>query len=149
MVVLGGAGHHMPQLQLITAGRYFKASFASQLLYAICLGSAKNSIVAMLKRIFFTHSYAYIPNTIMGLNVVWMFQAFLTPFLVCRPVNMNWDITVKGHCANGNIAYSSFGIFDIITDVAIIILPLRWLGRLQMEKVYKIALVGVFAFGLA
>lgn len=138
----------MRQLQLVTTARYFKASFASQLLYAVSLGSAKNSIVAMLKRIFFTHSYAYIPNTIMGLNVVWMLQAFLTPFLVCRPVNMNWDITVQGHCGNGKVAYSLFSIFDIITDVAIIILPLRWLVRLQMEKVYKIALVGVFAFGL-
>ncbi|RFU79629.1 integral membrane [Trichoderma arundinaceum] len=109
---------------------------------------AKNSIVAMLKRIFFTQSYAWIANLIMGLNVVWMLQTILTSFLVCQPVNVNWDPTVQGHCGNGRVAYALFSIFDIITDVAIIILPLRLLARLQMEKIYKIALIGVFAFGL-
>ncbi|KAL6888001.1 hypothetical protein GGI43DRAFT_430956 [Trichoderma evansii] len=148
MVVLGGAGYHMRQLQLIPTGRYLKASFASQLLYAISLGFAKNSIVAMLKRIFFTQSYAWIANLIMGLNVVWMLQTILTSFLVCQPVNINWDPTVQGHCGNGRVAYALFSIFDIITDVAIVILPLRLLARLQMEKIYKIALIGVFAFGL-
>lgn len=148
MVVLGGAGNHFAQLQLIPTGRYFKASFASQILYAISLGFAKNSIVAMLRRIFFTQSYAWIANLIIGLNVVWILQTILTSFLVCRPVNMNWDLTVQGHCGNGRVAYALFSIFDIITDVTIIILPLRLLGRLQIKKIYKIALIGVFAFGL-
>jgi hypothetical protein len=61
---------------------------------------------------------------------------------------VNWDPTVKGHCGHGRVAYALFSIFDIITDVAIVILPLRLLARLQMEKIYKIALIGVFAFGL-
>lgn len=148
MVVLGGAGYHERQLQLISAGRYLKASFASQLLYAISLGFAKNSIVVMLKRIFFTQSYAWIANLIMGLNVVWMLQTILTSLLICQPINVNWDPTVQGHCGNGRIAYALFSVFDIITDVAIVILPLRLLARLQMEKIYKIALIGVFAFGL-
>jgi hypothetical protein len=102
----------------------------------------------MLKRIFFAQSYAWIANLIMGLNVVWILQTILTSFLVCQPLSVHWDPTVQGHCGNGRLAYALFSIFDIITDVAILILPLRLLARLQMEKKYKIALIGVFAFGL-
>lgn len=81
----------------------------------------------MVKRIFFTQSYGWIAYLIISFNVAWMLQNILTGILICRPVAMNWDPTARGQCGNQTLAFAAVGIVDIVTDMAIIILPFEWL----------------------
>ncbi|EHK21742.1 uncharacterized protein TRIVIDRAFT_70756 [Trichoderma virens Gv29-8] len=148
MVIIGGGGYHIRQLQPIHITRFSQTTFAAQVLYALALGFTKNSLVCMLKRIFFTQSYAWIAYLILSLNVAWMLQTILTGILICRPITMNWDPTARGQCGNQTLAFAAVSIVDIVTDLAIIILPLRLVASLQMKKTYKVALICVFGFGL-
>ncbi|PNP56713.1 hypothetical protein THARTR1_03409 [Trichoderma harzianum] len=148
MVVIGGGGYHLRQLQPLHVKRFSQTTFAAQVLYALALGFTKNSLVCMLKRIFFTQKYAWIAYLILSLNVAWMLQTILTGILICRPITMNWDPTARGHCGNQTYAFAAVSIVDIVTDLAIIILPLRLVANLQMRKPYKVALMCVFGFGL-
>ncbi|KAM6478564.1 GPCR, PTH11-type [Trichoderma sp. SZMC 28011] len=148
MVVIGGGGYHLRELQPIQVKRFSQTTFAAQVLYALALGFTKNSLVCMLKRIFFTQNYAWIAYLVLSLNVAWMAQTILTGILICRPITMNWDPTARGHCGNQTYAFAAVSIVDIVTDLTILILPLRLVANLQMRKPYKVALMCVFGFGL-
>ncbi|EGR46303.1 GPCR, PTH11-type [Trichoderma reesei QM6a] len=147
MVVYGGLGNHLRQLQPIQILRYSQILFANQVLYASALGFTKTSLALMLKRIFFTQSYSWVAYCVIALNASWVIQTILTGILICQPVTMNWDPTARGHCGNQTLAFAAVSIVDIITDLAIMILPLQMVSKLHMKRTYKVALMGVFGLG--
>lgn len=61
MVLLGGAGHDVDNLQGFHLEKLMKYGFASQVIYAFSLGSLKISICLMLQRIFFVKRFKVRP----------------------------------------------------------------------------------------
>ncbi|KAJ5949293.1 hypothetical protein N7454_000877 [Penicillium verhagenii] len=55
---------------------------------------------------------------------------------------------VGGHCASQNVAFSTIGAFNLITDVLIMALPVRFIWKLQMSVGTKMALYGIFGLGI-
>lgn len=51
-------------------------------------------------------------------------------------------------CYNNNAINKASGVFNIISDFAILILPMLPIWRLQMSRRNKILMSGVFATGL-
>ncbi|OAA40817.1 hypothetical protein BBO_05874 [Beauveria brongniartii RCEF 3172] len=149
MVILGGAGNHLPQL---TEGdyltRFSQSTFAAEVLYALALGCTKMSITWMMKRIFFESSHTWIPYCLMAVNFCWMIQTILTGVLLCRPVRSDWDPDGRGYCGNQKVAFSAVNIVDIITDILIISLPVKMLWGLHMRRTYKVAVACMFGAGL-
>ncbi|PQK10031.1 hypothetical protein BB8028_0002g03550 [Beauveria bassiana] len=149
MVILGGAGNHLPQL----AGgdylsRFSQTTFAAEVLYALTLGCTKMSITWMIKRIFFESSHTWIPYCLMAFNFCWMIQTILTGVLLCRPITLNRDTDGRGYCGNQKVAFSAVNIVDIITDILIISLPVNMLWGLHMRRTYKVAVACMFGAGL-
>lgn len=149
VVILGGAGNHLPQL---TGGdyltRFSQATFAAEVLYALTLGCTKMSITWMIKRIFFESSHTWVPYCLMAVNFCWMIQNIVTGVLLCRPVTLNRDPDGRGYCGNEKVAFSAVNIVDIITDILIISLPVKMLWGLQMRRTYKVAVACMFGAGL-
>ncbi|KAK1462142.1 integral membrane protein [Colletotrichum melonis] len=148
-VVVGGAGHDVWNLSDEHKYHYFRISLATQVLYAAALGFVKLSITWMLQRIFFGHSTAFrlFAWIAMALSVCWALYTALIGFLICQPVQMAWDPSMQGTCGNHTTAYSAVAIFDIITDIIIVGLPIKFVAQLQVRRAHKIALYGVFCAG--
>ena len=68
-------------------------------------------------------------------------------FLLCRPVEYNWNKFVHGTCAFEGLAFLLQGIMNLILDVVIILLPMRMLWRLQMPLLKKIGIIAMFGIG--
>ena len=69
--------------------------------------------------------------------------------LICKPIAYNWDTTIEGgSCANQTEAFEAVGILNLLTDIAIIILPMPWLWTLQLPITKKIGLTGIFGIGI-
>ncbi|KAI1288783.1 hypothetical protein F5Y03DRAFT_379156 [Xylaria venustula] len=100
LVVVGGAGQHITQLQPLQVEQFSQAVFAYQVLYAFCLGFTKLSIARNLQRIFFTRQFRKATFLVMGVTVVWMLQTILIGLLICQPIQLNWDPTARGTCGN-------------------------------------------------
>ncbi|KAJ5120745.1 uncharacterized protein N7515_010133 [Penicillium bovifimosum] len=64
--------------------------------------------------------------------------------LACKPIPKQWDITVSGKCIDTVSFY--YGT-NLGFDVAIIILPLPVLWKLQLHRKQKCVLIGMFALG--
>lgn len=61
---------------------------------------------------------------------------------------MNWAAnTPGGKCGNEVAAFSAVGIFDLLTDLAIIILPIPMVIKLQLNWRHKVAVFGIFGAG--
>ncbi|OCT47202.1 hypothetical protein CLCR_02622 [Cladophialophora carrionii] len=64
------------------------------------------------------------------------------------PVAFYWDKNIEGgHCIDMMAFWFSFSGFNIVTDVAVWVLPMPVLWKLQLPRKQKISLVAVFALG--
>ncbi|PQE07542.1 integral membrane protein [Rutstroemia sp. NJR-2017a BBW] len=109
----------------------------------------KCSICLLLMRIFSTRKFRIAASIVMGLCIAWAIMTILIGFLICHPLDYNWNLKPPGsHCGNQTVAYGSVGVVDIITDTCILILPIPMVWRLQMPKLNKILLLSLLGFGL-
>lgn len=72
---------------------------------------------------------------------------FLTAAFICRPFAANWDKSIPGHCGDNMAFLRCVSIPNIVTDLAILVLPLPTLYRLQISTAKKIGLTLTFLTG--
>ncbi len=71
-----------------------------------------------------------------------------TTIFQCNPVRGFWDHTVQASCKVDVYAFFiGNAVPNIITDWALLILPIPYVWRLQKSRVQKIALCGIFLLG--
>ena len=79
-----------------------------------------------------------------------MFYLVDTFFLIflCTPREKIWNpLMTSGHCFEGDASYKASGVFNVLSDFAILILPMPILWNLQMSLKKKLLTTGVFATG--
>lgn len=119
------------------------------MLYAIGLGLIKCSICLMLIRIFFVKHFRIAGYSVIAFCTAWALMTILIAFLLCRPLDYDWNLLpTTGHCGDPRSAYAAVGIVDIVSDMAILILPLFMIWNLQLPTVTRIALTGVLCLGI-
>ncbi|CAG8148767.1 unnamed protein product [Penicillium olsonii] len=67
--------------------------------------------------------------------------------LACQPIARQWDISVKGSCIDTVSFYYAIAGTNLAFDIAIFVLPLPVLWKLQLRQKEKIVLTGLFALG--
>ncbi|KAJ2985994.1 hypothetical protein NUW58_g5243 [Xylaria curta] len=77
----------------------------------------------------------------------WILQTIFIGAFICQPIELNWDPGVRGSCGNENAAFVSVAAVDILTDLYLLLLPLKPLLSLQIDRTQKIALATIFTGG--
>ena len=86
---------------------------------------------------------------VLTLNVAYFISVILATGLICHPFAFNWDPAIPGgFCGNKVHFYAFMGIYNLISDVAVVVLPMPMLWSLQMPNSKKIALSGIFGMGI-
>ena len=78
---------------------------------------------------------------------MWGVAAFLLYALECIPLRGFWDHNVQATCVNSRGELIGTSTANIITDIAILCLPIRQVLQLQMPAHLKVAVCGVFLLG--
>lgn len=121
------------------------------MMYVTSLAITKISICAFYLRLFTTRNFRYMAYFLMGLHAAYII-AFLFGFMFqCKPVNLAWHFWDKEHegkCINSNGLVRAAAAFNIILDVATIVLPQAQIAKLQLSWGKKIPLMVVFGVGL-
>ncbi|KAK7980162.1 phosphoglycerate mutase-like protein [Apiospora arundinis] len=142
MVFLGGAGHHLGELQPQHIIRLSKATYSVQVLFAFSMGLVKMSILWM-------RGFAIAANVVMAFTIGWALMTILMGLLICHPVEMNWNpFTPGGKCGDQVAAFGAVGIIDMVNELAILTLPIPMVLQLRMPFRYKAALFCVFGAGV-
>ncbi|KAJ8112813.1 hypothetical protein OPT61_g4906 [Boeremia exigua] len=81
-----------------------------------------------------------------GVILLWNTSNIIAGFLICRPLSKNWNFAMPGVCGSQPAFYFAMGIINLLTDSAIIVLPMPYLYKLQLatgKKVLTMALLGI------
>jgi hypothetical protein len=79
---------------------------------------------------------------------LYFISVLLETFLLCSPVEFNWDKTIPGSCdPNSMVAYIMAGTTNLLIDVFIVVLPMPVLWKLRLPWPKKIAVISMFSLG--
>lgn len=102
-----------------------------------------------MKRVFFVRSFQIAAWAVITICFMWMMFTILLGLFICWPVPMNWDAdTEGGSCGDQAATFAAVGVVDLVTDLAIIILPVPMSLRLQLKSRHKVALCVMFGAGV-
>ncbi|KAL6707885.1 hypothetical protein ACN47E_003559 [Coniothyrium glycines] len=128
-----------------------QSAFVFSVLYNPALMATKTSILLFYLTLSKTHKI-FRRATIATLVVVNVGGLALTilNILQCRPVAAAWASPVpnSAHCTNIVTIYLSSAPLNIITDLAILFLPMPILTSMRLPRKQKIILVVTFGFGI-
>ncbi|KAL8774200.1 MAG: hypothetical protein Q9194_004095 [Teloschistes cf. exilis] len=149
LAVHHGFGRHILLLDLDQVTAFSKLFFATTCIFPVAAAALKFSVLFFYHRIFPIRAFT-LWNIAIGVIVIAWFIAFIvSQFLTCRPIAFYWDKSIPGgHCINSNhVAYYITSPPDILTNVAILVLPIPWLWNLQMQRRRKVVLTFIFLLG--
>lgn len=137
-----------------------KVFFAQGLLYNPVLGLVKWSIILFLTRLDdWRRNFRWTLVALQVFNVAYMVSVFLVVVFQCSPVHMYWnhhktDNLVEGKIVNDGytcIDQASFSLstagLSVLTDVAILLVPIAMMRNLRMPTRRKLAVIFVLSLG--
>ncbi|KAK2055733.1 hypothetical protein LY76DRAFT_595790 [Colletotrichum caudatum] len=143
-----GFGRHFWDIDARNGKTILQLFYVTQMLYIFTLFCAKVSLSAFYCRVFVNSRFLYINYAFILLYIV---KAVLFTFLVmfqCLPLQVIWDRSIAGQCLNTSIISYTGSAMTIVEDIALIILPIPELLKLQLKPRKKLALVFMFCLGL-
>ncbi|KAI1425600.1 hypothetical protein F5Y12DRAFT_714095 [Xylaria sp. FL1777] len=84
---------------------------------------------------------------IVVISIFYIVSFFLVLFR-CIPVEASWNPTVKGRCLSYAAFLDAIGVFNIISDFYILLLPLRPIFSLNMGIARHLRIASIFGLGL-
>ncbi|KAJ5589360.1 hypothetical protein N7537_012038 [Penicillium hordei] len=116
----------------------------------LCLWMVKFSLLAMYKRLLVGKKYLIAWWVIMGFCVLFILGCILSSWLSCSSFHAWFTAgqcdTPRDHRAAVISLYYAYGV-DTVTDIAIMVLPIRLIWNLQMKTRQKLSIGGLFCFG--
>ncbi|KAL9100716.1 MAG: hypothetical protein Q9163_003942 [Psora crenata] len=105
------------------------------------------SILDLYMHLFQTRPFRITCYIMHGLNTGYTAATVLGAFLICQPLSALWNPRT-GSCGSQKSLGLFIGIFNLLLDVCVVILPMPVLWRLQMSMAKKVALTGIFGMGV-
>lgn len=83
------------------------------------------------------------------MNIAFCLAIILGVVLICRPTARLWDHSIAGHCGNGRALEVFSGIFNLILDFSIVMIPMPifWGSDIPLKK--KMVLSLMFGMGIS
>jgi len=154
MTCLGfGASYHMgypvTMVTLDDVVGLLKATLAIEVLYYNIIFAIKSSILFTYLRFAVSRTFRNLCYGTIALHSVFYVICVVTTLLQCQPLHKMWDLmgTVDGACINTTAFFYSTSGFNIVTDIWILVLPLKTLASIQRPRREKIALYAIFGCG--
>ena len=149
-VVLGGRGLHATTLSPAQLAINYKTLFAAQLSWTLSTSAIKVALLLLYARVFPSKRFKIVVYIMIGVVTAYCLGCLITFFANCQPFEANFAPGMPGvHCGNPQAGWLGTGLANILTDIAILSLPMRNVWNLQLPKRTKWAVMGVFAIGFA
>lgn len=87
-------------------------------------------------------------HVVLWMNLLCYFINTICQLVACTPRAYFWNKLLVGHCLPLNSGLIYLSAFNIISDVAMLILPMASIWKLQLKKKKKLAISAAFGTGL-
>ncbi|KAE8160489.1 hypothetical protein BDV40DRAFT_290038 [Aspergillus tamarii] len=142
-----GLGKHNSVLSDEELKQQLKRLWAAIPMYNASLAFTKFSILFQYLRIFPDRRFRTACWVVMGIVALYGTWAVVSGYVNCVPVAKFWDRTMPGSCLSFEGVWFFNASMNIVTDLTLLILPMPLLSQLQLPRLQKFALMGVFAIG--
>ena len=126
---------------------YLKIQTTAEFIYVAACLFPKLSVLVLYPRIFTERIVRIFTWIVIGVCVAHAIANIIASFTICRPFEFKWNKAIDGHCSNVMASYRYVSLPHILTDVAILILPLSSLSALMMNKRRKLGIFLTFLMG--
>ena len=148
---IAGVGRHLPAVLaadpviLVTWG---KVIIALVVIYSFAVAFSKLAILALFLRIFVEKRYRIVTWVLAAIIAATPFAVSLATVFQCSPVRYAWDkLTLRGTCIDVAKLYIYCGLPNVITDVAMLLLPIPMIVKLHTDQSQKFGISLVFFLG--
>jgi hypothetical protein len=143
-----GLGKHFAAVPFSAALPSNNISHGSVMLYALCIWLIKVTTLLLYARIFkVSRTYVAVLWGFGGVVTAWFICTVIVPWFDCSPVSKTINIFEPGVCYNRMPWYYASAFINSFFDLAILLLPLPAIMRLQMTFRRKVSIVLVFLLG--
>ena len=66
----------------------------------------------------------------------------------CNPRARIWDKSIPGTCLNAAVVLDTSGLYNVLTDVIILLVPVKAVWSMHLAPRRKVGVIGVFTLGL-
>ncbi|VUC21882.1 unnamed protein product [Clonostachys rosea] len=121
-----------------------------EIIYAFTLAFSKLSVLGFYWRLFRTSGIRIPIQILTGASIVWLVIRTFMAIFHCVPVHAFWDLTVNSKVCNIDDSRFFFGtvLVHLIIDALILVLPVVQVKNLRLRLGQKIAVIGIFMFGI-
>ncbi|KAI4218973.1 MAG: hypothetical protein LQ349_008498 [Xanthoria aureola] len=118
--------------------------------YAPVILDTKVAILLLYRRVFLPHRggiFDWILRVFIGVLVGFYLATTLVKIWECNPREKIWNTSIPGRCVNVSSLLNTSGLFNSITDVMILLVPVKFVWNLQLSRRQKVGVVAVFTIG--
>lgn len=118
--------------------------------YGLTIMLTKLSILMLFRRVFIPPRWSVFDITLRALEcllVLFYVSTSIVKIAQCSPREKIWNRQLPGRCINVNNLLNTSGMFNFVTDVVILLIPVKSVWKLQMKRKKKVQIVAVFTVG--
>lgn len=143
-----GFGKHFMLMTPDKRWRYLRTFYTSIVFYNATLLAIKVTFLLQFYRVFSTRKMRRIILAV-GLVVVgWGISQVLVEMFICTPIEKFWmGDAVDGRCIPNYPQWYINAGGNIMTDIAVFLIPLPTIWKLNLQRSQRIILLGIFCLG--
>lgn len=127
---------------------YFKYLLVLACYYYTMVAVPKLAVLALYNRLLTIEPYRTIIRILAAILIISAIVIVVMALNLCHPFEANWNPYVPGAtCLNQQAFYTYASLPNIITDVAMLILPMPVVWKLHASTKVKLGLVATFMTG--
>ena len=111
----------------------------------------KLAILCLYRRVFLTHRWGvfdWVLRIFTSVLCLFYLTTTIAKIWQCSPRRKIWDKDIPGSCIDIPALLQTSGAFNTITDILILLVPVKFVWNLQMTKKTKLFIVLIFTVGL-
>jgi hypothetical protein len=143
-----GLGKHVWTVEEEDLVPYFKAFYASIIIYNQGTNLVKISILVQYKRLFVGDRMQCFCNVSLSFLSAWAVTLTFLLSLSCLPVQKNWYLDMDGYCVDKMPVWYTLAMVNIVTDIALLVAPMPVIRSLHLPPRQKLMLSLVFLLGV-
>jgi len=143
-----GKGFHTHEIEPVYRSRVFVVFTVGQPVWGAANTAVKFSILHLYLVVFQDIRFRRTCYVMMAISICYLISVLLETFLICKPVQYNWNKKIHGTCSTkAKETYLAAGIINLVIDIFIVVMPMPVLFRLSIPIGKKVGLIAVFGVG--
>ncbi|KAJ5809362.1 uncharacterized protein N7503_001580 [Penicillium pulvis] len=138
-----GMGLHASILSTNSLVKIAKLLIAYDCVYCATVGMIKLSVLFMYTRIFPNREFRVAVIVLGVITVAWIVVITCVNVIQCAPIERAWDTSIPGACIDARDLFIANSIPNIVTDIAIIILPMRAVWKTNATVTHRLSVIAL------